>query len=67
MKFTLSFQLDNDSFSGDALSVELARVLNDLAETIGSEDPDRMRAEGLSGRVRDLNGNRIGWFRIEGE
>lgn len=61
MKFTLEIECDNDAFAGDP-SAEVARILRDVAARI-EYTPLNGRAVPI-GTARDINGNRVGFFRF---
>lgn len=56
MKFTLTIDLDNDAFQGDAGADEVVRILDKLAGVVG--------IDGLKPRYswpcQDANGNAVG-------
>ena len=52
--FNLSITTDNAAFDDDNLSIEIARIMREVATRIE-------RGE-YYGSVRDINGNRIGSF-----
>jgi hypothetical protein len=56
--FSLTFETDNDAFTGGNRKHELARILRDLAKRIVTEGASE-------GRIRDINGNTIGTFTIQ--
>lgn len=58
MKFTLEINSDNAAFADDPAG-EIARILRAVAQTV-----ERGREEGPA---VDVNGNRVGVWRIEGE
>jgi len=53
--FTLTFETDNDAFTGGNREVEIARILRHVAYLIEER-------AATSGKVRDNNGNTIGTF-----
>lgn len=65
MKFSLEIKMDNAAFSETAMEreSELRWILNSLCHRIG-EFP--LKA-GISVPIRDSNGNRIGWARVDGD
>ena len=61
MKFTLTFDMDNDAFMEGNANREVARILRKVAQ-----DMDRYPAD-LSNEkfaVRDLNGNKVGTYEV---
>lgn len=54
--FELMFTTDNAAFEGDGGNAEVARILRAIAE--------RVEADAGSGSVRDVNGNRIGEWKL---
>lgn len=56
MKFTLEIECDNAAFDGGRKH-EVARILKELAKRIGEVKPDT--------RLRDINGNTVGFARFE--
>jgi len=65
MKFTLTFSCNGEAFNGanEDPAREVARILEDAAR--------RIRHDGLPDlephRLRDSNGNRVGFFALEDE
>jgi len=58
--FSISFDTDNAAFGdGDpiVMSSEIARILHEIAEDVSHGQ--------TGGKVYDVNGNRIGSFRLE--
>lgn len=53
--FELEIETDGAAF--DPLSAEVARILRDIASRVESESD-------VSGRIRDINGNTVGWWRV---
>lgn len=58
--FTLYIDTVNDAFLDANLQPELARILRKLADTLEGEEYDSSN----SGRLRDINGNTVGSWRI---
>ena len=58
--FTLYIDTVNDAFLDANLQPELARILRKLADTLEGEKYDSSN----SGRLRDINGNTVGSWRI---
>ena len=54
MKFTLSFDLNNDAFTEEESHVEIARILREAAQ--------RSEEGFTSGYIRDYNGNSVGFW-----
>lgn len=57
MRFSLTVDMGNAAFD-EAPSPELARILRDVATRV--EDGER------EGAVRDVNGNKVGTFKVVG-
>ncbi len=59
--FTMTFETSNDAFGEDTRTeaTEAARIARDIA--------DRLDDGQMSGRVRDVNGNQIGRFKLDSE
>lgn len=57
--FTVAFNTDNAAFDGADGDHEIARILREIAQRF--EDGDGIRY-GDPVRIRDINGNRIGFF-----
>lgn len=53
--FKLTFETSNAAFAEDDATDELARILREVAGRIQNNGEDQ-------GRVRDVNGNDIGYF-----
>lgn len=53
MAFRMEFNTNNEAFT-DSTPEEIARILNETA--------DKIRNGQYEGRVRDINGNRIGVY-----
>ena len=58
MKATISIQMDNAAFESDGGYMELADILRDLAKHVNHGERERV--------LHDLNGNRVGQFKITG-
>lgn len=58
MKFTLSFDMDNAAFEGDNAGTEAARILRQVAAGVENGATE--------GKARDLNGNTVGSWEVEG-
>ena len=54
--FSISFDTDNDEFSRHP-EVGIVRILREIAKRIADGETE--------GSIRDVNGNRIGSFRME--
>ncbi len=52
----LTVRTDNAAFQGENLTLELARILHEAAETIGRGH--------MTGTLRDLNGNTVGEWAV---
>lgn len=63
-RFVVELECDNDAFA-EAPSAEVARILRDIANRI-EDTPLDSRAIPI-GTARDLNGNRVGFFRFTEE
>ena len=61
MKFECNINMDNDAFAQEP-HLELCRALREIAHNVRDND-DVVR----SATVRDINGNRIGTWKIKGE
>ncbi|GAC1533599.1 MAG: hypothetical protein NVS3B1_27970 [Marmoricola sp.] len=61
MKFILTISTDNDAFEGESLGLEIERILREAAVPIGRGE--FTRGEPL--RLRDSNGNRVGYCMLE--
>ena len=57
MRFTCSFNMDNESFTDDPQQ-ETARILKKIASQLGNS---------LSNGILDTNGNKIGNWSIQGK
>jgi len=57
MTFKLEFDADNDAFADGYREVETCRILREIADRIEQYRP--------SGDIRDINGNRIGYYRLD--
>lgn len=60
MKFHLLIECDNAAFADDCAG-EVARVLRDAAARVADGQADDFEPV----RLRDVNGNRVGWGRFE--
>jgi hypothetical protein len=62
-RFEMTFSTDNDAFAQGNRADEIARILTEVA--------DALRSDGMSAftggviRVRDINGNRVGFATCE--
>ena len=62
-RFEMTFSTDNDAFADGNRAREIARILTDIS--------NRLRMEGMSAfeggviRLRDYNGNRVGFATCE--
>lgn len=56
-RFRLEFSLENAAFAGEDCATEVARILREAA------DAALMYGVG-GGRVRDINGNRVGFYAV---
>ena len=63
MKFVLTIKLGNEAMQTDG---HIARALKDAAKSILSYQ-DRIPEIGDSGSIRDVNGNRVGSWHVEGD
>ena len=61
MRFECEINMDNDAFAQD-MHLELFRALREIAHNVRDND-DVVR----SATVRDINGNKIGTWKIIGE
>jgi hypothetical protein len=61
--FILTFDMGNAAFDDDA-RVEVARILQTAANSI---DDRGLPSEGHETTLRDINGNRIGFYKITNE
>jgi hypothetical protein len=64
--FTVTFDTDNAAFSEDSggdMSQEIARILRNLAGKV----EENSLVEGVEQRIRDINGNRVGFAVLQGE
>lgn len=59
MKAKITVDLDNAAFEGEP-ATELARILHDTAQRLEDDDLPPWR-------LRDSNGNAVGWFSVESE
>ncbi len=57
MEFKLEIDCDNAAFEGDALLDEVTRILCVVAKHVHEGN--------LEGKVRDINGNRVGSFKFD--
>jgi hypothetical protein len=66
VRFTLSFEIENDAFTPTP-GPEIARILRATAGRVEATPfPEGWRAEGpYVAAARDVNGNRVGGWRIE--
>ena len=56
MSVAVSIQTRNQAFEGEELPMVVARILEEIAR--------RLREYELEGPVLDVNGNRVGWYRV---
>lgn len=62
-RFEMTFNTDNDAFADGNRAAEIARILTEVA--------DALRSDGMAAftggviRVRDYNGNRVGYATCE--
>lgn len=56
---TVTFKTDNEAFDGQALFQESARILKIIAYSIERGND--------SGNCRDINGNKVGKWSLEGD
>ena len=68
MQFNCTIQMDNDAFMGIDKrahpTLEVARILHKLADEISEADADDTSWDGY---LRDINGNKVGYYKLEGE
>lgn len=57
MDFSVQFCTDNAAFADGDAGYEIARILRDLADKI----EENGLVEGVVQRIRDINGNRVGY------
>lgn len=57
--FTLTIECDNAAFSGDMLTSELVRILEQIARDVARGETERW--------VRDVNGNKVGAYKLATE
>jgi hypothetical protein len=67
MRFTISFDLDNDEFQfpKGAMKAGIRRVLHEVAGAVQLKPDTDLRKYGAGGKVADINGNSIGKWEIE--
>lgn len=57
--FKLEIRTENAAFDGDDCRREVARILHEAADMVADCETDR--------DLRDVNGNRVGFFHLTGE
>lgn len=62
MRFTLEIESDGAALSEEGRGHELARILHAVADRV-AESAEAGEAD--SGILRDVNGNRVGWWELE--
>ena len=66
MRFNCTIQMDNDAFMGiderANPTLEVARILHKLADEMSESDADDTSWDGY---LRDINGNKVGYYKVE--
>jgi len=69
MKFNCTIEMDNDAFIGTEPlthpTLEVARILNKLSTYL--DDGYTHGDTSWDGYLRDINGNKVGYYKVEGE
>lgn len=66
MKAIITVDMDNEAFSQEAnTGRELARIISELAERVDGYQLFLMKDTGDRVILRDINGNRVGFFEIQ--
>lgn len=61
---SIEFSTDNAAFDDENFSAEIARILRKLAKDF-EENSGLSNNSPQNFRIRDSNGNKIGWFHID--
>lgn len=61
---SIEFNTDNAAFDGENFVTEIARILQKLAKDL-QENSGISNSTSTDIRIRDINGNKIGWFHAD--
>jgi hypothetical protein len=64
MSFKLEINTGNAAFDDDAMGPEIARILSGVAERLAAGDLDGIYAWSSDSPLYDINGNRVGSWRL---